>query len=615
MPTLSRLFALLTGRERAKLVGLAAMAVAAGLAEMAGVASILPFLQLVSDPAPLEASPFLASVAGWFGLEDGDQLLLAAGGAVLAIIALSNLTSATTVWLTSRFAWGLQHRLATRLLSAYLGQPYPFYLGRNTAELGKNLLIEVNHFINSVLQPLLRVLVRVISALFIVGLLAVVNWQLSLLCVVVLGGAYGLVYVALRKGQGRLGQERFELNAAMFRVAQESLSGIKTVKTFGREAEFVRRFEEPSHGLAVRSASHNIVARVPRYVMETVAFGGIVLVVLYALRTGSGMERALPVLGLYAFAAYRLLPSLNEIFNSSVGIRFNAVALDSLHDEFTKLGELPGSDVARSKVLAQAKRDAPPLPLGSGIRFDGVTFSYEGAHRNALSDVSFGIAPDDVVGFAGSTGAGKTTLVDLLLGLLAPTEGSVLVDDAVVTPDNAHAWRLQCGYVPQDVFLSDQSIAANIAFGVPEADVSRAAVERAAEMAQLMEFVDELPDGLDTLVGERGVRLSGGQRQRIGIARALYGDPQVLVFDEATSALDGVTEAAVLETVLSLAGHKTLILIAHRLTTLKRCDIVHLMSAGEIEASGTYDELHDVSERFRAMAQGVKQEDGAASRP
>lgn len=602
MLTVRRLLALLTRPERLRLLGLAVVAVFSGILETAGVASILPFLQLVADPAAIEGWPVVPGLAERLGIEGTDQLLMAAGTVLLATIAFSNLASALTVWFTNRFSWSLQHRLSTRLLGGYLRQPYAFYLGRNTADLGKNLLIEVNHVMNSVLQPLLQVAVRSISALLILGLLGLVNWRLSLVCGVVLGGAYAIVYLGLRSSQSRLGEERFAMNADMFRVAQEGLSGIKTVKTLGREDQFLKRFAEPSWGLATRSAKHHTIGRIPRYVLETVTFGGIVFVVLFYLRSGSGLTEALPLLGLYAFAAYRLLPSLNEIFNSLVRVRFNAVALDTLDDEFRQVG---GVEAASERPSSQGPASPATLPLQDTLSFQDISLTYEGAHRPALDNVSFSVTRNQIVGFAGATGAGKTTLVDVMLGLLAPNAGTVTIDATALTPENALEWRRACGYVPQDVFLSDQSIAANIAFGIPDSEIDREAVSRAAEAAQLLAFVEELPERFDTIVGERGVRLSGGQRQRIGIARALLHDPDVLIFDEATSALDGVTEGAVLETVLSLAGKKTLVLIAHRLSTLKRCDVIYIMDGGRIVESGTYDELHETSARFRAMASGA----------
>ncbi len=621
------LFALLERRERLKLLALGGAMILMGIVEMVGVASVLPFMQLVADPDVLQGDGWQATLYDRFGFQSPEAALFAAGVVLLLIIAFNNGSNALTIWFMHRFAWGLNHRFSTRLLARYLSQPYPFFLGRNTADLNRTLLGEVNSVVTGVVLPALQVAARAIAALLIVLLLAVVNLRLAVLVALGFGGAYGLVYAFMRRSQYRLGWERFNENGRRFTVAGEALSGIKDVKALGREREFMRRFSEPSWKFSLASARNQSVARIPRYALETIGFGGILVIILYVLSTESDIASVLPLLSLYAFAGYRLMPALNELFSSVVTIRFNTAALDALyHDLVGQVGVahdlgsawLGDADAVTADAVAEQLLEvaaaANGAPTGAraaasdsdrdftGIELRGVDFRYPGAGSDTLAGLDLKIEPNQTVGFVGVTGVGKTTLVDLVLGLLEPSSGAVVVDGQQLGARSMVAWRTRCGYVPQDVFLSDDSIAANIAFGIPHAEIDGAAVERAARTAQLHEFVASLPDGYDTVVGERGVRMSGGQRQRIGIARALYHDPDVLVLDEATSALDGATESAVIETINTLGHRKTILVIAHRMTTVQACDVIHLMQDGRIVASGTYEQLQRDDPRFQAIA-------------
>ena len=331
----------------------------------------------------------------------------------------------------------------------------------------------------------------------------------------------------------------------------------------------------------------------PRFVLEVIAFGGILLLVLVLMHRGEGLATVLPVVSVYAFAGYRLMPALQMIYDSATMLRFAAPAI---HRLFKSMQEIA---VEVKPVQSHAEKIVPRQSIG----FKQVTYSYPGADRPALKGLSLSISVPSTVGVVGKSGSGKTTAVDVILGLLQPQIGSLQVDNVDITPDVLPAWQGSLGYVPQQIFLADDSVAANIAFGRLEGDIDRAAVERAARAANLHDFiVEELPEGYDTSVGERGIRLSGGQRQRIGIARALYHEPQVLVLDEATSALDNLTEEAVMEAVRNLGGKTTVILIAHRLTTVRDCDHIFILDRGRLVGEGTFEELSRTHPQFRALA-------------
>lgn len=572
--------------------------------EMVGVASILPFMQVVSNPDIVHENQWLSPAYETLGFSSTNSFLLFMGVGLLGLIAINNAFSAFTTWLMFRFAAVQDHRLSMRLLARYMARPYAFYLGRNTAGLSKNILAEVHTVIRWILLSVLKLMSRGLAALLIIGMLVVIDVVLAVIVSATLGGAYGVIYVLLRRKQRQLGQRRYEENSRRFQVTGEALTGIKDVKVLGREASFLARFRQPSWRYCRATASNQIMSSLPRYALETIAFGGILVIVLYSLQVSGNVEQILPVISLYAFAGYRLMPALNEIFMAGAQIRFHRAALDGLHSDLMEAFEedadgAPGS----GRKMAEA---IEPLPLRRALALKDLSFTYPGASVPSVDDVNLRIERHQIVGLVGETGAGKTTVVDLILGLLEPTKGALEVDGEPVRGRRMRSWRRSCGYVPQEIFLSDDSIRANIAFGIAEGDVDEETVVRAALTAQIDEFIRTLPEGYDTVVGERGVRLSGGQRQRIGIARALYHDPDVLVLDEATSSLDGATEAAVMEMIHDLGGKKTLVVIAHRLSTVRTCDVIHMLHGGRIVASGTYDELARTNDRFRAMA-GLQQ--------
>jgi len=372
----------------------------------------------------------------------------------------------------------------------------------------------------------------------------------------------------------------------------EAFGGIKEVKLGGLEQPTLSRFDAAAKRFAGTQLTAQVVALLPRFALEIIAFGGILGLVLFLMHRSAGLQAVLPIIALYALAGYRLLPALQMAYDQATKLRFSGAGLDRLHKDLTTHRIEPVKDASTGTVFPQRQ-----------ISLAGVTFSYPNAERHALEDIYLEIPARSTVGLVGKTGSGKTTAVDIMLGLLRPQSGTMTVDDVVVTPQNCRAWQKSLGYVPQQIFLADESVAANIAFGVPDKAIDRNAVERAAKIANLHQFiVDELPAGYETIVGERGIRLSGGQRQRIGIARALYHEPRVLILDEATSALDNLTEQAVMDAVHNLSGEITIILIAHRLSTVRECDRIFVLELGRLVGSGTFDELKAGNERFRAMA-------------
>ncbi len=593
-----KILELLSPSERRSLYLLFPAVIATGFLEVAGIASIVPFLSLVSNPAVIQENRWLKVAYDWLGFGNANQFLIFLGSAALVILTLSNVFTAFTTYYLTRFSHMRGYTLSKRLLIRYISQPYTFFLGRNTAHLGTSLLTEVQQVVLGVIVPGMKMISKIIITLFIVGLLFIADPVLALTVTLSLGGVYGFLIVLSRRKLRKIGKVRLSANRQRFKVAGEAFGGIKDLKLLGREQPFIDQFSASSKRYASTQATGRVISDMPRYALETIAFGGIVLIVIYLLASGQNIAQALPLIGLYAFSAYRLMPALQQVFMGITTIRFNVASLNSLYKDFR--GDDPATPPARETLTA--------LPFERELTLQNLTFAYPETERPAVQDLSCQIGANTSVAFVGHTGSGKTTLIDVILGLLEPQQGTLAVDGEPLSKDNLANWQKSIGYVPQHIYLSDDTIASNIAFGIPKDKLDLGAVKRAAKIAHLHDFIaQDLPLGYDTVVGERGVRLSGGQRQRIGIARALYHDPSVLILDEATSALDGITEESVFAAVEALVGAKTIVMIAHRLSTVRGCDQIFLLEKGQITAQGSYDELMVHSDIFRTMARATTQ--------
>lgn len=594
--TYRKIFDLLDRRERLRFMVLMLMILCMGLLDVAGVASILPFLAVLSDPGVISENAMLSLLFDWFGRGDERRFLILLGGLVFTLVVLGLAFKALTLYALTRFSTLRNYSISSRLLRGYLAQPYAWFLQRHSADLGKTVLSEVDQVIGSSIIPAMTLLAHGTVLIALTLLLIAVDPVSTLIAVLLLGGSYVLIFRGVRRLLGRLGKRRVKANRQRYQVASEALGGIKDVKVLGLEAGYLQRFRAPAHAFARTQATGRIISQLPRYVLEAVAFGAMLGFVLMLLVQGDRrLEDLVPILGLFAFAGVRMFPAVQQVYQAVTKMRFGQPALTALHQ-----------DMVETRHARVPSQQVPPVRLLRELRLHDVHYSYPQAPRSALAGVTLPIQAHTTVGLVGTTGAGKTTVVDIVLGLLRPTQGSLLVDDVEITSDNLRGWQRSVGYVPQQIFLSDDTVAANIAFGVSPEEIDMDAVQRAARIANLHQFVlEHLPQGYETRVGERGVRLSGGQRQRIGIARALYHDPDVLVLDEATSALDTLTERAVMDAVRNLAGAKTLIMVAHRLSTVEHCDRIFLLDQGRVVGQGSYKELLRTNEHFRQMAEAA----------
>ena len=591
---IKKLLDLLTPPERKRAYQLLGMILVMSILDMIGVASIMPFMAVLANPELVETNAFLKTVYTKIGFSDPQKFLFALGMLVFVLLVVSLAFKALTTYVQLRFTLMREYSIGKRLVEGYLHQPYSWFLNRHSADLGKTILSEVEKVIYSAVMPFMTLMAQGAVAIVLLTLLILIEPQLALIVGLTLFTAYALIFNASRAFLARIGQERVAANQKRFTAVSDAFSASKEVKVGGLEHVYIRRFAEPAECYAQHQASEHVIRELPRYALEAIAFGGMLLVVLYLLAQSGSFTSALPIIVLYAFACYRLMPALQQIYGAVTQLRFSGPALNALHADLMNLQP------------AQSNPSQDAIALKQAITLNRIHYRYPNASQPALKNLSLTIPARSTVGLVGTTGSGKTTAVDLILGLLDAQEGKLEVDGQAIAGHNRRSWQRAVGYVPQQIFLCDDTVAANIAFGPEAKDIDQEAVERAAKIANLHEFVmNELPQQYQTAVGERGVRLSGGQRQRIGIARALYHNPQVLILDEATSALDNLTEQEVMEAVHNLGHEITIILIAHRLSTVKACDIIFLLEKGELKAQGTFEELIQASERFRTMANGI----------
>lgn len=583
-----KILELLDRRERAQAYTLLAMIVLMSIIEILGIASILPFMAVLADPGVVQSNTWLRAGYEALGFTSTNHYLFALGLLVLLVLLASNAVKAITRWATLYYShmWG--NSVSCRLFDTYLSQPYPFFLQRNSADIAKNILAEVQTLTNNVIIASLDMLARVLVSVVVLGLLLVIDPLLASVTFVVLGGAYVVVYMLLRRILLVESERRKFAQGERYKIVNEAFHGVKNLKLSGYEKLYGKYFAAPSRIFARSMARNSLVGEMPRYALEVIAFGGILLITLYLLlRSDRGISEALPMIALYAFAGYRLMPGLQGIYGALTKIRFHMPVLDVIR------GELALGHAAEDSNVAA-------VPFTRAIRFDQVGFCYQGGDRNVLRDVNFSIPAQAMIGIIGRTGSGKTTMIDLMLGLLQPSTGHILVDDVAVDDENRRAWQKNLSYVSQHIYLCDDTIASNIAFGVPPDQIDMNRVKRAATMACLDAFIEtELEQGYKTVVGENGIRLSGGQRQRIGLARALYLDRPVLVLDEATSALDPATETAVMQAIHGLGRQKTIIMISHRLELLARCDSIYIVRDGTVTQGRIDPALDRESESFR----------------
>lgn len=578
LSTAQKIWGLLTPAERHNALMLLGLMVIGMALETLGVGLVIPALALLTQQDLVHNYPALQPVLQALGNPSQQSLVIGGMLVLVGVYLIKGLFLAFLAWQQTCFAFSVQAQLSQRLFTVYLRQPYTFHLQRNSAQLIRNVINEVSLFTIKGMLPGMLLLTESLVLLGLCSLLLIVEPLGALIVVGVLGTAAWGFHRLTRRRISRWGEARQYHEGLRIQHLQQGLGGAKDVKLLGREADFLEQYRLHNVQSARMGQLQVTLQQLPRLWLELLAVSGLAILVISMLAQERALEALLPTLGLFAAAAFRLMPSVNRVLGAVQSLRYSLPIIDVLHTEL---------NLATSKV---ANTHSLVMPFHAELELCQVTYTYPGAAESALKDISLIIQRGESVGFIGSSGAGKSTLVDILLGLLTPNSGEMRVDGENIQA-NLRNWQDQIGYVPQSIFLTDDTLRRNVAFGLPENQIDNNAITRAIQAAQLEEFVASLPGGLETLVGERGIRLSGGQRQRIGIARALYHDPAILVLDEATSALDIATEDGVMQAVTALQGSKTIIIVAHRLSTVAHCDRLYRLERGLMVAEGVSAEI------------------------
>lgn len=582
MDTIKKLSFLLTPIERRNALLLLLMFVIMALIDMIGVASILPFMAVLTNPSLIETNMilnYMYQVSNIFGVENDQEFFFALGFLVFIILIISLIFKAITTYIEVKFLQMCEYNVSKRLVEGYLHQPYIWFLNRNSAELGKSILSQVSIVID-IMRSLMSLISKSIIAIALIALLIIANPKLSMIVGLTLSLAYGIIFYFTRKYLNSLGKENLKNDELRFIAVSEAFGAAKEIKVGGLERAYIKSYSNAAKIFAQNKAILKVISQLPRYILEGIAFGGIMLLILYLMFQEGSFNNAIPIISLYAFAGYRLMPVMQNIYISLSQISFSSPSLDNLYYDIGKLNPI------KNNYLEEK------LSFDKEIVLNNIDFNYPNTSQKALQGISLNIPAKSTIGLIGATGSGKTTLLDIILGLLMSDKGTLEIDGEVLSKKNLRSWQRNIGYVPQNIYLSDDTIAANIAFGVESKNINQIDIERASKIANLHDFIiNELPDKYNTTIGERGIRLSGGQRQRIGIARAVYLNPKILILDEGTSALDNETEKKVMESINNLSKKITIILVAHRLNTVRNCDKIYKFEKGKVIAEGKFDEI------------------------
>lgn len=559
-------------QKRSMIILLFAIFIGAVL-ELLGVSLFMPLTTIVTDPGKIETNFFLRSFRDIFSLNDATSMFTGLAFAIILIYVAKNTYLSLMYYFLYGFIYHNQLKVESRLVDCYMKKPYIYHLDHNTSDMIRNIMLDSERLFQLILQ-FLSLISEVLISLFLVLYLLIQDPVMTVSIAAVLAVSVGIFMLLTRKRANRYGLINQEYDGRMHQAIEEALGAVKDIKILHREKYFVDKFTHGGEQKMDALIHTNFFGAVPKYLIEMVCMAGILAVMIAKVMSGTDMNSIVPELAAFAVAAFKLLPSVGKITNYSNGISFLMPSIDLIYHDLKETEDM-------LKVEEVDESDAPDISEAEVISVEKVSFAYPNTDKNVMDDVSFRIPSGSSVGLIGPTGAGKTTVADVILGIFFPKSGEIKYGKM-----NVHrypmTWAKRLAYIPQAIFLSDESIRENIAFGIERDEIDDGRVWEAIKEAQLTDFVRSLPGGLDTKVGERGVRLSGGQRQRIGIARALYGEPEILVLDEATAALDTDTEKAVMEAIDSLHGRKTLLIIAHRLTTIRNCDIILEVRDGKV---------------------------------
>jgi ATP-binding cassette, subfamily B, bacterial PglK len=601
MSAMRKLWQILTPRERRTGLLLLGLSAVSAVSTTAMVASIMPFLTLLSNPSTLDNSKVFQSLYAYFDFSSPYAFLTALAVLAMVMIVFGVAMQITRAYALARFSLMRSHSFSHRLMLSYMGQPYEYFLSHHSGDMGTRILNEADTVVIRYLRPLVDCISAIIAVTVLTIFLLWLNAVVAISFFVAFATVYFIAYRISRAKLNQWGKKRVGYNTERFRLAYEAIGGVKEIKLLGREALYIQQFNQSSSAFFRLQTSTTIVSQVPFLAIQGMAFLSVILLCLLLIdaetfTNSDALATIVPLLGTFAFAGQRMMPELGSIYQAITQMQSGRASLDIVHKDLSAM-----NDTHHARLTVPDSRSL--MPLQQTLQLDAVCYRYPNTQQDCLSDISFSINAGEKIGIVGLTGAGKSTLADVILGLLPATSGQISVDGTLLTDELMRSWQQTLGYVPQDMFLLDASVSENIAIGVQPTQIDDVRVRNAANIANIAAFIEqELPEGYATRIGERGVRLSGGQRQRIGIARALYHDAALIVFDEATSALDNNTEAEVMAAIDALPQDKTILLIAHRLSTVKDCDRIIVMDNGRLVAIDTWDNLMQHCDVFQRIA-------------
>lgn len=593
--SLKELFSLLNPKQRKNLYLLQLLIILMSFLEVLSVLMIGPFVAFLGNPEKLYSNDIYLFLFHYLNFQNPNSFLILMSVAVLLVMIISAVISMFTIWCLSMYGAKVGAELSNRLFRYYIYQPWIFHSVNNSATLTNKISQECLRITNTIISPLMFLNAKLAIIFFIsIGILFY-NPIISLIGLCIFSLAYAILYTFVRNKYHRNGKVITEGQKIRFKLMSEGFGGIREILLLGRQKHFSKNFFNASNNFAYATGNTSVLSLIPRYAMELLAFGSVIILILFFLiKQNNSLIGVLPILSIFAMASIKILPAFQQVYANISSIKGNLASFDVLKED------LKNSVIDIHKPLLV--NDNSTWSPKKNIEFKNVFFNYPNSPKPALRGISFKINVNSIIGLVGKSGSGKSTTLDVLLGLIFPKSGKVLIDSINLDYSNVRKWQNNIGFVSQNIFLSDNSIRENIAFGIPDNLIDEKRIALASKMSLLNEFINELPLGIDTIIGERGVQISGGQRQRIGIARALYRNCNILVFDEATSSLDGVSEKLIMETINNLSGKKTIILVAHRLSTVKNSDCIYLMEEGNITDKGTYDDLFNKNKLFKNMA-------------
>lgn len=594
MKTFKKCLFLFSKKERIEAYFLVLMSFVMALIDVAGIASVLPFISLLANPEIIQTNNILNhifKITNEYGILNTQDFIFASGIFVFFLLVFSISFRALYNYLQIRFLTITEQNLAIRLIQGYLRHDYSWFLTRNSSILIKTFVSDVNHVVMHGLNPLITIATQTFITLTLLVLLTIVDPHLTFIVSLILILAYSLFYLSTKNYITFLGQVEIDSYRKRFKILSETFVGIKEIKIGNLHNYYTKNFSKKSLLMAKTRTNLNIVSQIPKHLFEAIIFGGIILLILYLMTKNKDFIEIVPVLTVFAFAGYRLMPSLQLIYNNIVTLRFSHPSLDVVFNDFKKFKKF------------KKKSNQNPIVFEKNISLNTVNYLYPNSSTLVLKNLTLNIKKNTTIGLVGQTGSGKTTLIDIILGLLPLENAELKIDDKIINRENVQNWQRMIGYVPQEIYLVDDTVSANIALGVEKKEINHDNIIKACKIANIHKFVNEqLPLKYKTILGDRGVRLSGGQRQRIGIARALYNNPKVLILDEATSSLDNLTEKSVMSEIYKLKKNLTIIIIAHRLSTIKNCDEIFYLEKGKIKSRGNYNKLLKINNNFRLNA-------------